>query len=83
MFTRIGIILSPVYVDCTSLGPAHTTPVGDGPHGPSLGPPPEHTVPLGVDLAKPVLLKSAPLPSGSRHVVCLELPPVGVETLEE
>ena len=25
------------------LGPAHTTPVGDGPHGPSLGPPPEHT----------------------------------------
>ena len=31
-----------------SLGPAHNTPVGDGPLGPSLGLPPKHTVPLGV-----------------------------------
>ena len=29
-------------------GPTHTTPRGTGPHGPSLGPPPKHTVPLGV-----------------------------------
>ena len=43
------------------LGPAHTTPVGNGPHGPSLGPPPKHTVPLGVDLARPVFFKSGPL----------------------
>ena len=40
------------------LGPAHTTPVGDGPHGPSLGPPPKHTaLPLGVDLARPRIFK--------------------------
>ena len=62
------------------LGPAHTTPVGDGPHGPSLGPPPTHTVPLGMNLARPVFFKSAPLGT-SRS--CLDLPPVGVETLEE
>ena len=50
------------------LGAAHTTPVGNGPLGPSIGPAPKHTaplgvsslskhtVPLGVDLARPVFL---------------------------
>ena len=39
---------------------AHTTPVGVEPHGPSLGAPPKHTVPLGVDLARPVFKKTGP-----------------------
>ena len=30
------------------LGAAHTTPVGNGPLGPSIGPAPKHTAPLGV-----------------------------------
>ena len=61
--------------------PHDTTPRGDGPHGPSLGLPSKHTVPLGMDLARPVFLKSMPLflrvstPTGgssnSKHTVPL------------
>ena len=51
-----------------ALRPAHTTPVGDGP--------------LGVG-QKSQCPEAPPQVTGVRHVVCLELLPVGVETLEE
>ena len=81
---------------------------GDGPLGPSLGPPPKHTLPPGLDLARPQgpaltsPLGPGPLGIGqrsqcvqkprhkspesrnvARSAVCLELTPVGVETLKE
>ena len=56
-----------------ALGPTHTTSRGDRPHGPSLGPPSKHTVPPGVDLARPVFLKSMPLFLESFHANWREL----------